>query len=190
MSHVLRTITYVKRCRVCGVLKPLNDFYRATGMRDGHRNDCKLCNLAAKKARTALDPVANLERVKRWQRENPDRLNAYRRAYRQRPERKRAERESHLQRQYGMSLADYERMFERQAGLCRICGVRPRKGTNLHVDHDHETGAVRGLLCFKCNNAIGLFDESHDLFQAAADYLKRDDELTPLVRERARALVA
>jgi Autographiviridae endonuclease VII len=179
----------VKRCNVCGELKPLDDFYRASGMRDGHRNDCKPCNLAAKKARTALVPQANLERVKRWQRENPERLNAYRREYRRRPERKVADRDGHLRRKYGITIDDYEHMLDEQGGGCRICGAPPPDGGSLHVDHDHETDVVRGLLCFKCNNAIGLFAEEYELFQRAADYLDRDDELALLARQRVEALI-
>jgi hypothetical protein len=45
----------------------------------------------------------------------------------------------------------------------------------LHVDHDHASGAVRKLLCVRCNNALGLFQASPQLFQAAADYLRARD---------------
>ena len=99
-----------------------------------------------------------------------------------------ADRESHLKRKYGMTLEDYERMFEAQGGVCAICGeARPEERT-LHVDHDHETGVIRGLLCFRCNNALGDFREEYELFRRAADYLDRDDELAALVRERVGAL--
>jgi hypothetical protein len=157
-------------------------------MADGHRSDCIACNLAAKKERTALDPQANRDRVRRWQLENPERLSAYRREYRRRPERKAADREAHLRRQYGITIADYERMFEAQGGVCAICDeVRPEERT-LHVDHDHATGVIRGLLCFRCNNALGDFREEYELFRKAADYLDRDDELAGLVRARVGAL--
>jgi hypothetical protein len=180
----------MKRCNVCGVLKPLDDFYRASGMRDGHRNDCKACNLAAKRARTALDPQANRDRVRRWQQENYGRYRSRQRLYRQQPERKAADREYHLKRKYGITLEDYERMLEAQGGVCAICGEpRPEERT-LHVDHDHETGEVRGLLCFRCNNALGDFREQYELFQKAADYLDRDLELAQLARGRIEALIA
>jgi hypothetical protein len=58
----------------------------------------------------------------------------------------------------------------------------------LHVDHDHATGVIRGLLCFRCNNALGDFREEYELFQRAADYLDRDEELAASVRARAGAL--
>jgi len=60
--------------------------------------------------------------------------------------------------------------------------------SSLHVDHDHASGRIRGLLCVACNNALGAFRESLDIFQAAADYLDRDEELAALVRTRVGAL--
>ncbi len=87
-----------------------------------------------------------------------------------------------------MTIADYDRMFEAQNGVCAICDeARPEERT-LHVDHDHETGVIRGLLCFRCNNALGDFREQYQLFQRAADYLDRDDELAALARDRVLAL--
>jgi hypothetical protein len=93
-----------------------------------------------------------------------------------------------LKRKYGITIAEYDRMFEEQNGVCAICGEpRPEERT-LHIDHDHQTGVIRGLLCFRCNNALGDFREEYELFQRAADYLDRDEELAVLVRERAGAL--
>jgi len=178
----------VKRCKHCGETKRLEEFYVDRKARDGRRPDCKTCNLAARALKYAADPTPYIARVKKWQQENPERLNAYRREYRPRPERKAADREGYLKRKYGMTLEDYERMFEGQNGVCAICGeARPDERT-LHVDHDHETGVIRGLLCFRCNNALGDFREEYELFQRAADYLDRDDEMAALVRERVGAL--
>jgi hypothetical protein len=87
----------MKRCSICGEQKPLEDFYRSAGMRDGHRNDCKSCNLAAKKRRYDNDPQLAIARVKKWQQANADRLNAYRRAHNATPERKRALRNGYYQ---------------------------------------------------------------------------------------------
>ena len=81
-------------------------------------------------------------------------------------------------------------MLAAQGGVCAICHQpRPEERT-LHVDHDHSTGAIRGLLCFTCNNALGDFRDSSELFHAAAGYLERDDELTALAQRRAAALVS
>jgi len=178
----------MKRCNVCGELKPLEDFYKSAGMRDGHRNDCKRCNLARRAAKYAKDPAPFIARVKKWQQENAERLNAYRREYRSRPDRKTVEREYHLRRKYDITLAEYEALLEAQGGVCAICGeARPEERT-LHVDHDHVTGKVRGLLCFRCNNAIGDLRDDIELVYRMLDYLDRDEEIAQLVRERVEAL--
>jgi Autographiviridae endonuclease VII len=180
----------VKRCRVCGQEKPFDAYYRNNLGRDGLRPECKACNLAARKAKYQADPKPYIARVKKWQQENSARLNAYRREYRTRPERKRADRDAHLRRKYGIGIDDYDALLLRQSGGCAICHVLPDPSTNLHVDHDHATGAVRGLLCVSCNNALGAFRESFEIFRSAADYLDRDDELVALARERVGALSA
>lgn len=78
-------------------------------------------------------------------------------------------RERHLMKYYGLSLAAYDKMVVDQHGACASCR-KPQ--TNLHVDHCHETGRVRGLLCSKCNTAIGLFGEDIALMERAALYLE------------------
>jgi hypothetical protein len=68
-------------------------------------------------------------------------------------------RARHLKQAYGISLDEYNTMLSSQAGLCAICG-RPPGRRNLAVDHDHQTGTVRALLCFSCNIALGLEESS------------------------------
>lgn len=83
----------------------------------------------------------------------------------------------YLMRCYGLTLRDYEEMFEKQAGLCAICD---RKGftmakhhkLTLVVDHCHATGNVRGLLCHNCNRALGLLQDSTESLKRAIGYLK------------------
>jgi hypothetical protein len=178
----------VKRCIVCGETKSFDEFYAASGMRDGYRSECKVCNLAIRKAKYAENPKKYIDRVTAWRRAHPEHISAYYREYRQRPERKRADREGHLRRKYGITVDDYERMLVEQSGGCAVCAAPPPERGSLHVDHDHETGAVRGLLCVSCNNAIGAFREQYALFQRAADYLDRDDALAALARTRVKAL--
>lgn len=86
----------MKKCSKCGHLKPFEMFYKMEGMKDGYRNDCKACNLAAKHERYRRNPEATKQRVKQRQRENAARLAEYQREYRARPERKRADRAEHL----------------------------------------------------------------------------------------------
>lgn len=73
---------------------------------------------------------------------------------------------------YGITLEDYDRMFEAQGGVCAICGEPPGE-RKLHVDHKHGTKHIRGLLCGRCNIGIGQFRESEELMRKAIDYLAK-----------------
>jgi hypothetical protein len=181
----------MKRCVKCGVAQPLDQFYRAKGTRDGLRGDCKPCFKERARLRYLADPAAAKARVKRWQQANPDRLNAYRRQRRLEPEVKRRERAGHLKRKYGISLEHYDSMLDDQGGGCAICKREPIGQIPLHVDHDHETGKIRGILCFTCNNALADFEDDPALLRSAVAYVEKPeaDELDELIRRRARGLV-
>lgn len=74
---------------------------------------------------------------------------------------------------YGITSNQYDALLVAQAGLCAIC-KRPEKARSkkfLAVDHDHNTGEIRGLLCHKCNAGLGHFDEDSDLLADALAYL-------------------
>jgi hypothetical protein len=73
---------------------------------------------------------------------------------------------------YNITQEKYDELSEIQNYLCAICRQESRiKGRELSVDHDHKTNAIRGLLCHKCNVAIGLLDENIEILQSAIDYL-------------------
>lgn len=79
---------------------------------------------------------------------------------------------------YGISLEDYDAMVDRQENLCAICrGVT--EGRPLCVDHCHDTGKVRGLLCVTCNVGLGSFRDRTDLLIAAAKYLRAAKGVPP-----------
>ena len=86
-------------------------------------------------------------------------------------------KEADWKRNYGLTREKYDEMFRNQGGVCAICKQEPTgtgPGTaNLHVDHDHKTNEIRGLLCNKCNHAIGLLNEDQVIFLSAYDYLSR-----------------
>ncbi|HVM39239.1 MAG TPA: endonuclease VII domain-containing protein [Acidimicrobiia bacterium] len=159
----------MKRCKRCGIEKPLDEFYADKGGRDGRRPECKACNLDAQKERYRADPQKYIDRVKRWQRENREAYNAKQRRWR--AENADRIREGHLRRKYGITQADYERMLADQGGGCAICGDPPPESVSLHVDHDHESGAIRGLLCVRCNNALGLLREESGVLALVEHYL-------------------
>lgn len=73
---------------------------------------------------------------------------------------------------YGIGHETYMSMLAAQSGVCAICG-EPPQDRRLAVDHDHETGKVRGLLHRKCNTAIALLGENSGICRKAAEYLER-----------------
>jgi len=89
-------------------------------------------------------------------------------------ERDRAKHHSKLVRKFGISVDEYETMLKVQHGVCAICGVDSNKSRkHFAVDHDHETGKVRGLLCSCCNAGIGFFHENPEICLKARKYLRR-----------------
>jgi len=83
-------------------------------------------------------------------------------------------RNYYLISKFGITLEDYENMFISQNGLCAICGLPPTEDV-LVVDHEHLSGNIRGLLCQKCNKAIGFFNDSTSILTNAIDYLNHSD---------------
>ena len=174
-----------KTCTKCGKVKPLEGFYKRRASKDGLALVCKEC------ART---------RAEKWYADNPERAAATRRKYRaehkedamahkqkwyaDNPERARAEsreyyannkdrhRNNRLQYAYGISLAEYDAMLEAQDGVCALCGKTPEEnGHRLFVDHDHETGRIRGLLCRVCNASLGGLGDTLEAIERVLDYL-------------------
>lgn len=100
---------------------------------------------------------------KAWKKANPKKARSYRKN----------ETDLRLKRKFGISLDDYNLMFEKQQGLCAICN-RPEKNKKLAVDHCHATGRVRGLLCSKCNQALGMLDDNIEFMRKAINYLQHE----------------
>jgi Autographiviridae endonuclease VII len=95
------------------------------------------------------------QKTAEWHRQNPGRLRA-----------------SHLKIKYGITVQVFEEMMASQDGRCAICRIEIT-GKKLCVDHDHETGGIRGLLCAMCNLTLGKFNDDPTRFRTAADYLER-----------------
>jgi hypothetical protein len=102
-----------------------------------------------------------------WFADNPERTTANKRKF-------------NLAKNYGLSVADYDALLRAQGGVCAVCGRdepnahgRTGKQFALAVDHCHATGKVRGLLCQKCNRAIGLLGDDPVLMRRAISYLLR-----------------
>jgi len=182
----------MKRCTKCGVEQPLENFYKAAGTRDGRRGDCRACFAKRAAERHAANPEPGRERARRWQQENPDRGRAQRERAKADGRRAAQDRRSYLKRKYGITPEQYDEMLAQQGGGCAICGRPPTPGISLHVDHDHETCAIRRLLCFLCNNLLGDAGDDPSLLEKAAGYLHEHDpevqEERALVKARAWAL--
>ena len=82
-------------------------------------------------------------------------------------------RDAVIRKQYGITLEEYNNMLEAQDYKCAICNNEDEvKGRKLAIDHCHTTGSVRGLLCGKCNRALGLFYDNRELLHNAIQYLQ------------------
>lgn len=89
-------------------------------------------------------------------------------------EHKRQKRNERLRYSFGITVDDYETQLKRQGNRCAICGtVDPGGCGEFHVDHSHQTGHLRGLLCMRCNQALGLLNDDPKRTQAATEYLSR-----------------
>ena len=73
-------------------------------------------------------------------------------------------------KKFGLTLEDYDVLLEQQNNVCKLCG-RPPIGRRLAVDHNHETGKIRGLLCLQCNAVLGSVREDASLLQKMVKYL-------------------
>lgn len=140
----------IKTCCTCRVDKPLGGYHRSTRSRDGRQARCKEC-CARQRAPYAAEYAAA------WASRNPERLREHR-------------RKAKLKAKYGITPDDFDHLFDAQSGACAICGVI---GEPLCVDHSHITGAIRGLLCFPCNIAIGHMRDNPARLRSAADYLSK-----------------
>lgn len=78
------------------------------------------------------------------------------------------------QYRYGLSPEQYYELYKAQDGKCKICGKKLPDGEYLHVDHNKETGEVRGLLCKGCNIGLGSFKDNPESLINAAKYIKEN----------------
>ncbi len=76
-------------------------------------------------------------------------------------------------RKLGITLEEYDRLYEEQEGGCAVCFGKCETGRRLAADHDHKTKKIRGLLCMRCNTFIGKADDDPTLLRLAAEYLEK-----------------
>jgi hypothetical protein len=110
---------------------------------------------------------------KKWKLKNPDKVKAYGKSHPKKYDSAK-ERIMHIKRFYGITLEQYDKMFEEQGGVCAICDGINKDGRRLFIDHDHKTGKIRGLLCCNCNRGVGSFRDSVNNLQRAIIYLSKE----------------
>jgi len=188
-----------RRCRDCGEWKPLDLFCANSKRPSGRGSYCKDCYNVRSKASYAKRTQQSLGREVRVRRAVPDghrycpdcgvtkplvefprnrndtggcgRYCKPCHNIRGRESKQRlygGTREYHLRGRYGIGQADFDRLLAEQGGVCAIC----RAPDTQHVDHDHRTGWVRGILCFNCNGGLGQFRDSPEFLAGAIMYLK------------------
>ncbi len=143
-----------KWCPTCETIKPLDQFGNNRTSFDKKQSVCKPCSVAAVTRSRHKDPTSHRRSSAAWARDNPERIFEQR------------------LRKYGITPADYEVLNVRAGGLCEICEGLNDNGQRLAVDHCHDEGHVRGLLCSKCNTGIGQFDHDESKLYAAIKYLQ------------------
>lgn len=175
-----------KDCRDCGKSKSLSEYNLVYTDKSVHRSYCKECQSEyykkknatpagvatrkayreknkesiARKKQEHLDKPGNREKSREYARKR------YHSGYKQRA------RANSLMLKYNITIEDYDKLLAEQDGKCKICGITPEgHGQYLAVDHCHETGTIRGLLCTKCNVSLGNFKDDAVLLAKAVDYL-------------------
>jgi hypothetical protein len=146
------------RCRAEKV--KIDRFYPCPDTRDGFRFYCKDCEKEERDNWRSSEEVKarNKEKVREWSGNNPEKRMV-----------------SWLKSRYALTLDQYYKMWEKQDYKCAICGLpEPESvGKKFCIDHCHDTGVVRGLLCFGCNTMLGNAQDDPEILQNAIDYLKK-----------------
>lgn len=174
----MKIIVHAKVCSKCGKEKLIEQFHKDPSRRDGHAGHCKECrseyNQSRKRPpRPVVEPPTTrvCGTCKKELPISQFRLrdkNGLHRHYTCKKCSSRFDREYHRKRRYAMSPEQYQALFDLQGGRCAICSRR----RNLVIDHCHQTGNVRGLLCSACNTGIGNLGDTSAALMRAVCYLE------------------
>lgn len=148
-----------KACTSCGEDRLFSEFRKDKSAYDGLTQKCNPCFSIYQKKWYEKNKETQKANAKEYRKKNP--LSHF---------------QSHIKREYGITLEDYNSMFTAQGGCCAICNVHQKDiEKRLSVDHCHNSGTVRGLLCNNCNTSIGLIKEDVGILGAAIEYLNGFD---------------
>lgn len=147
-----------KVCTKCGETKPLDQFHKRSAAKDGRQPACGTCMTAWALEWNKANPEYHRQKAREYVARHPDR-----------------HADMNLRWRLGVPWGTYDKMLVEQDGKCGICGdTSPgARTTRFHVDHDKDTGIVRGLLCARCNTGIGQLRHSKPILLAAIEYLER-----------------
>jgi hypothetical protein len=158
-----------KQCSKCGNYLPLSAFYQRTGAKS-HHSACKICERAMAKDWYERNKDKASAKVKEWRQHNSDAVKQYRADNRQKHYRQ------ELGRKYGVEPSWFDEQLQIQINACACCNRQFQWGdkqTAPHVDHCHNTKAVRGILCNRCNTVLGLCKDDDELLLGMARYLRK-----------------
>lgn len=156
-----------KYCSGCNSTKELSGFGVDNSEKDGHRFQCKICRNTKQREYTYKNKDLIKERNKN--------KTESRKAYYKTDRGIESSRRAHLKRAFGMTLEEYNKKLIDQENVCEICkelNTHSKHGV-LAVDHCHYTNKIRGLLCYKCNTAIGCFNDNIEILKNAIKYITK-----------------
>jgi hypothetical protein len=163
-----------KTCSKCKRIKPLREFYQNRTTKDGYAYECKKCKDSRPNTYWKTEKARAADRARYLRRigtpEGKAAILEANKKHKQSERGKLAAWVRHLRKNYGIDSETYFEMLKKQSGGCAICGVKPN-GRRMHVDHSHSTSMIRGILCNKCNQAIGLLNENPELLDKAKQYI-------------------
>jgi hypothetical protein len=155
ISYENKTKPSTRVCRTCKTDKPIVGFPKDRYNKEGHKTECRDCGKIKSKKYRETSAEQRAEYAKKHYSENPYR-----------------DKDTQLFRLYGITLNQFNYLVKLQDDKCAICGTaNPGTRKNWNVDHDHNTGKVRGLLCWSCNSGIGKLKDDPTLLVKAATYL-------------------
>ena len=182
----------MKTCPKCKTTKPSERFHKSKKLSQGLACWCKDCDRAKRIAYRSRPEYSQevTERNKKYlsRPEVAKKKAEYDKIYRHSDNRVTYIRKWQLKNNYGLTPEQFDILFIAQGRKCKVCGsADPRKkGDTWSVDHDHQTGKVRGILCHGCNTGIGFFKDNPDHLRKAAAYLEASQTVTMPTEEVLR----
>lgn len=117
--------------------------------------------------------IDNKEHIKQYRIDNQKEIKEKRKLYKS--NKKEEIKRYDLKHRYNITLEQYTEFLNKQEGKCAICHNQFKSTKDTHIDHNHITKKVRGLLCFKCNRGLGYFNDNKNTLNNASKYINDND---------------